>query len=194
MTISNPNLQESSQIVKPNHDTRPTSKSEAPGAAIDWARLEALEERLRAAACHVARRAGAAGSDVDDVFANARLAIIDRAAEDPDFLAQTDAYVVNYGIWRAQDQLRRDSRLLPILDAEDGPLMAASPGIDPDLRLVLADLPEEQRWLARAILGGDSELLQGGRVNVLAVARKKGISWRQANNQLRSLRAALAPA
>ena len=167
-------------------DPEPEAIQDDQQPEIDWARIEALEPRIRAATINVAQ---ITGGDADDLFANARLAIIERALEESRFLSQADAYIVNFGVWRARDRHRHEN-LCPTEPIEDIPLLTT---FDPDTSLMIAALPKPQRELVQLFFTcGEDRLIRGGRINVKRLAQELGISWRQANNRLRSLRQSLA--
>jgi len=50
------------------------------------------------------------GIEPEDVQSEITLAILERYAEEPEFLEQTDAYIVNHGAWRARNELNRQFR------------------------------------------------------------------------------------
>lgn len=156
---------------------------------IDWGRIETLDGRIDAAAVHYHHRTG---EDVDELAASIKFAIIERASQEPEFLAETntDAYIVNLGVWRAIDRLRHENlRPIQSIDVENSPPLTAHT-VDPDVSIMLAALPEDQRNLVDLLLNRGG-LVRGGRVNVKGLARELGVSWRQAHNRLRSLKESL---
>lgn len=74
-------------------------------------RLTELEEKIAGTAFKIARKynRGFRNVEADDLASEMVLAILERAAEQPDFLAQTDAYIVNYGAWKARDWAKRQT-------------------------------------------------------------------------------------
>lgn len=80
-------------------------------------RLQELKHRITGASYNVAYRFS---GDQEDVEQDMILAILARYADEPSFLNQTDAYIVNYGAWKATDALRRNLRLTNLdTDYED---------------------------------------------------------------------------
>lgn len=67
-----------------------------------------LADRIRGAAHNIAFEYGA---DPDDVESEITLAILETYADDPEFLNNTEAYIVNRGAWRARDVLKRECNL-----------------------------------------------------------------------------------
>lgn len=65
---------------------------------------ESLNNRIKGAAFNVAAQWN---TDPEDVEQEIVLAILEEYANDPNFLNQTDAYIVNRGAWAARDHLRR---------------------------------------------------------------------------------------
>jgi len=80
----------------------------SPKTLADLSNDSALADRIRGAAYNVAREYGA---DPDDVESEIVLAILEQYADDPEFLEQADAYIVNFGAWRARDVLKRECNL-----------------------------------------------------------------------------------
>jgi len=72
-------------------------------------RLHELQPRI-AEAARIAHYRWMTDCDIDDIIQEANDAIITKATTDPDFLNQTDSYIVNMGIWRARDAARRERR------------------------------------------------------------------------------------
>ncbi len=77
-----------------------------------------LAKAIRGAAYNVAIRQSV---DVDDVHQDIVLAILEKFAVEPEFLEQTDSYIVYWGVWKAQENLRamrtrteRDKPLDPV--------------------------------------------------------------------------------
>jgi len=66
-----------------------------------------LMARIHGAAHNVAFQYHA---DPDDVKQGIVLAILERYAGEPEFLQQSNAYIVNFGAWRARDTLGRQMR------------------------------------------------------------------------------------
>jgi DNA-directed RNA polymerase specialized sigma24 family protein len=95
--------------------------------------LEGLEDRIKGAACNVAQSWGA---DADDVEQEMVLAILERYEEEPEFLQQTDAYVVNYGAWKARDVLKHEACQFN-REVEDSP-------VEDDDGITLLDLADQQ--------------------------------------------------
>ena len=70
--------------------------------------LERLAPRLR----HLARRQIAKAPDVveltgDDLYQQMCLKIVEKASIDNSFLQQTDAYIVQYGLWKAMSHIKK---------------------------------------------------------------------------------------
>ena len=70
--------------------------------------LERLEPRLR----HLSRRQIARASEIveltsDDLYQQMCLKIIEKASIDYSFLQQKDAYIVQYGLWKAMSHIKK---------------------------------------------------------------------------------------
>lgn len=105
-----------------------------------------LAQRIRGAAYNVARRNDA---DPDDVEQEIYLAILERFEADPEFLDETDAYIVNHGAWKATDVLRgrrlrteRDTATCYAGDGNDlrNDALTTDPWSDVNARLSTPDL------------------------------------------------------
>jgi len=80
-----------------------------------------LAKAIRGAAVNVAARN--CDADVDDIHQDMVLAILEKFAVEPTFLAQADSYIVYWGAWSAQQKVRaarcRTKKDLP-LDPSEG--------------------------------------------------------------------------
>jgi len=87
--------------------TQPQSPSPSSPEPLQNPLSTSLMARINGAAYNVAYRYNA---DPEDVKQDIVLAILERYAGEPEFLRQTDAYIVNFGAWRARDTLGRQMR------------------------------------------------------------------------------------
>ena len=152
--------------------------------------LESLLPRIKGAAHNIARQHNA---DPDDVEQEIVLAILERYAQEPTFLDQTPAYIVNHGVWRARDVLRRQAtmhtnRELPtseLFDTDEGaegdkaPTFAEDPWQEVALSLAieeaLGELSEENQRIARGLAAGYSAREIGPAI---------GLHWRTVYNRM----------
>ena len=126
-----------------------------------------LMARIRGAAHNIAFQYHA---DPDDVEQDIVLAILERYAGEPGFLQQTDAYIVNFGAWRARDMLGRQTRQHnreiedePLGD-DDGATVLEMVEVDswPEvemgmaIRQALAGMDEQDRQICNGLAGGYS--------------------------------------
>jgi len=118
---------------------------------------------------------------VDEIIAEANLAILERAADDPDFLNQSNSYVTNHGLWRAGDAHRRVLRYEPdtLLDDEDTGLADTLPAPEADLDLsvavreALAKLDDTARTVAIMLTQGYKKAEIARHLGI----KKQSISW-----------------
>lgn len=130
-----------------------------------------LARTIRGAAHNVAFRNGA---DPDDVEQDMCLAILERFAEEPEFLDQKNAYIVNYGAWKASDALKLERRhngrntatYTEERDEDRNSALSSNPWMAVDERLtagadvttlvrqVLAELDPTDRAIAEALMQG----------------------------------------
>ncbi len=149
--------------------------------------LENLLPRIRGAAHNIAPQYGA---DPDDVEQEIVLAILERYAQEPAFLNNKPAYIVNHGAWRARDVLRRllgyhETRATDLFDSYEGdepdktalfaddPWPAVSLGLA--IKHALATLSEENRHIARGLAAGYSAREIGPAI---------GLHWRTVYNRM----------
>jgi DNA-directed RNA polymerase specialized sigma24 family protein len=161
-------------------------------------RLVGLQPRLRAA---IVAKCGR--QDLDDLLQEANVALLERAAADPEFLLQTDGYVVNWGVWRAQDANCRRytyegfAPLFPETGEDDDEAVASgaqlaaipAPALDPDAAIAVRDALAGVTGKTRAVADG---LLAGLRRKDIAEAL--GITSQSVGWHYSKLRRALAAA
>jgi len=158
-----------------------------------------LAKAIRGAAYNVAIRQSV---DVDDVHQDIVLAILEKFAGEPEFLGQTDSYIVYWGVWKAQENLRamrtRTKKDEPLdLDIDDldrpyqecGARLADDPWDDvnaaldlpsPDMaawtRDVVADLDDQNREICKSHMAGKRARQIGPEV---------GIHWQTVYSRMR---------
>jgi hypothetical protein len=161
----------SSQVSNTKHPHCPDS----PAPAINWERILDLESKLRQTAWHIAKQTG---GDVDELFSVGRFAVIEKARQAPDFLAQKDAYITSFASWRMRDHLaprwaeRNSAPLEPMVEVGMEP--ATSDFVEQSLTFqAIADtLTSEELDIVEAIQHrGDEVLHSNGTLNVNALAR-----------------------
>jgi len=154
----------------------------------DLSNDSALARAITGASYKLARQYGA---DVDDVQSEVTLAILERYAREPEFLEQSDSYVVSYGAWRARDVLKRECALYvnrtvegdaPATDDGDATvleLQADDVWADVEFSFAveqaLAGLSEDDATIARLYAGG---------WNAQEIADEVGCSRRTVYNHL----------
>jgi DNA-binding CsgD family transcriptional regulator len=118
---------------------------------------------------------------VDEIIAEANLAILERAAQEPDFLDQNDSYVTTHGLWRAKDACVRELTYEPLtlLDDENAGLAdtLTAPEIDLDLTAAVHQALSQLDDTARQVA---VMLAQGYRKSDIADQlgiRKQSIGW-----------------
>lgn len=119
--------------------------------------LEALMPRIKGAAHNIARQRG---TDPDDVEQDIVLAILERYTQEPEFMDQTAAYIVQHGAWKASGYVKKSDRVEDHdVYADFGPAVTATnPWKQVDLRLdlqqVMAGLSERDQQIAVGLTEG----------------------------------------
>jgi len=148
-----------------------------------------LQKRIKGAAYNVARQYNA---DPDDVEQDIILAILERYVGEPEFLNQTDAYIVNHGAWRARDTLHRqlvqanrcqEDVPLDNDDPNSSTLLDTIPStpwpeieLGMDIESALAPLNRQNQNIARMLATGH---------NATEISAKVGISYKTVYNRMR---------
>jgi hypothetical protein len=140
---------------------------------LDWQRIEALTPQINVIARHWASRTGCEVEDIDQTMV---LAIAEQATQHPEFLRQTDNYVLTRGSWRAVDAVRKhwrdDSAALGDVALVSGAWLGRL-----NLDDIVQALSEQSRALLRTIVAAGEAVLKAiGTLNVSALARLLGLS------------------
>ncbi len=157
-----------------------------PVADIAKVRLIELHTKIEKTAWKLARQHGL---DHDDAAAEIRLAILDQGRQNPDFLLQTNSYILTHGVWTVKHQARNERRFQPTaLDDELETIEQDSGEIIPDTATVLASLPAELRRVVELMLASPTDYLIGsGKINKTKLAEDLGMSWHAANARLEQI-------
>ena len=116
----------------------------------DQDRIFALMPRIDRRAVILSRRHDL---DLDDIRSEMLLAILERAHEEPDFLAQTDSYIVQYGEWKALHVAERQhtyERYCPLFP-EDADELIPQHTPSPEQAIIAAELAEERAARSQAV-------------------------------------------
>ena len=116
--------------------------------------------------------------------------ILEKAASDPLFLLQTNAYILNAAVWRVKEQARRQRRLQTV-PLTEGIAVSEDDGDTMDVAAVLAALPAELRQVVDLMLQEPGAYLtkSSNRVNATRLARELGMSPWAAKSRLDQIRA-----
>lgn len=127
----------------------------------------------------------------DDLYQEMALAIVERSQKDPRFLEQQDAYVTQFGTWRAKHAAERGyrqaARTTPLEDGEaDMYCLVSDPSEDPEeaaeqaealdelVEMVLELTPENQSVVKLIYLGySESEIATRLHISRPAVSQRK---------------------
>ena len=175
------------------------SDASARPIGLDWYRIVELEDKLRATAWHIAKQTG---GDAEELFSVGRMAVIEKAQEDPFFLAQKDAYITTLAGWRMRDALRLcwvDDHSIPLEDTFDSAAATSSfesQALESLAFNAIADtLDDEALEILEAIQTHDVRH-SDGRLNVNALADALGVPkstmYRHVDNLRETLEVALA--
>ena len=158
--------------------------------SIDWDRVLALDPLIQRLGQYHARRLERP-HDGEELAARIRQAIVDRAAGDPDFLRQTDNFIITFGSWRMLNSLRPEWALVPL--GEPSPTVPFLDRLDVlSIRQALRNLDPELQDLVRDILENDGILIKrNGRLNVAALCQATGRTRKRVRTQLARLRTKL---
>jgi DNA-binding NarL/FixJ family response regulator len=116
-----------------------------------------LSPRIKGAAHNIARQRG---DNPDDVEQDIILAILERYTQEPEFLDNTAAYIVQYGAWRASGYVKMSDRIEDHdVYADVGPAVTtANPWEQVSLKLAIeqamAGLSERDQQIAAALSAG----------------------------------------
>jgi DNA-directed RNA polymerase specialized sigma24 family protein len=154
---------------------------------------ESLIDRIKGAAYNVAVQWNA---DPEDVEQEIVLAILEEYTKDPNFLNQTDAYIVNKGAWMARNVLKRQAVQEWNHEVEDVETETGSPLLDLvgehdpwaviDLDLALNTAYDELGEVDRGIVAGMYEGL-----NRREIGQKVGLSHTAVNNHIPAIAEAI---
>jgi DNA-directed RNA polymerase specialized sigma24 family protein len=154
---------------------------------------ESLLDRIKSAAYNVAMQWNA---DPEDVVQEIVLAILEEYTKDPDFLNQTDAYIVNKGAWMARNALKRMAVQEWNHEVEDVETETGTPLLDlvgeynpwaaVDLGLALNTAYDELGEVDRGIVAGMYEGL-----NRREIGQKVGLSHTAVNNHIPAIAEAI---
>jgi RNA polymerase sigma factor (sigma-70 family) len=89
-------------------------------------RIEKLTSRLQFKAAAIANQVNT-GTTPEDVFQHMVLALIERAKQAPEFAEQTDAYLMQYATWKAQNKVQAN-RTYTRYVGDDGVIVAEDDG------------------------------------------------------------------
>jgi DNA-binding NarL/FixJ family response regulator len=147
---------------------------------------ESLNNRIKGAAYNVAMQWNV---EPDDVEQEIILAILEEYANDPDFLNQTDAYIVNRGAWMARNALKRMAVQEWNHEVDDAETEAGTPLLDlvgeynpwttVDLEAALANAYDELSATDQGILSG----MYAG-LNRREIGQQVGLSHTSVNNHI----------
>lgn len=141
---------------------------------------ESLNNRIKGAAFNVAAQWN---TDPEDVEQEIVLAILEEYANDPNFLNQTDAYIVNRGAWAARDHLRRMAAQEWNHEVEDAiPDLVGEANPDPwatvDLGLAIGAAYDELGPVDREILVCVYRGLSRREIGQAVGMSHAGVNWR----------------
>ena len=147
---------------------------------------ESLSKRIKGAAYNVAMQYGV---EPDEVEQEIVLAILEEYTKNPDFLNQTDAYLVNKGAWVARNVLKRQAVQMWNHEVEDDDTETGTPLLDligeddpwtaTDLQLAIILAYDELDTVDQDILYG----LYEGR-NRREIGEMVGLSHTSINNHI----------
>jgi RNA polymerase sigma factor (sigma-70 family) len=89
-------------------------------------RIEKLTSRLQLKAAVIANQLNT-GTTPEDVFQHMVLALIERAKQTPEFAEQTDAYLMQFATWKAQNKVQAN-RTYTRYVGDDGVIVAEDDG------------------------------------------------------------------
>jgi hypothetical protein len=165
---------------------------------LNWDRILELEDRLRATAWHIAKQTG---GDADELFSSGRMAVIEKAQQDPYFLAQKDAYVNTLAAWRMRDTLRpgwAQANSIPLEDTFDSTVATASFEHSTLQSLTfnaIADTLDDEAWqILETIQTCEDVRFSDGRVNVSALSETLGVPKSTMYRHVEDLRETLGAA
>jgi len=195
---------QSQQAQQPQETQQAEAESKAVAApspspvGLDWERILALEDRLRATAWHIAKQTG---GDADELFSTGRMAIIEKAQEDPYFLGQKKAYINTLAAWRMRDALRPgwvQANSIPLEDTFDSAAAASSfehRTLQSLTFKAIADTLDDGAWeILETIQTREDVRFSDGRVNVSALSDVLGIPKSTMYRQVDALRETLGVA
>jgi hypothetical protein len=169
-----------------------------PPVGLDWDRILSLEDKLRATAWHIAKQTG---GDADELFSCGRMALIEKAQEDPYFLAQKDAYINTLAAWRMRDALRpgwAQSNSVPLEDTFDSAAATASfehRTLQSLTFKAIADTLDDEAWeIVETIQTNEDVRFNDGRVNVSALSERLGVPKSTMYRHVEALRETLGVA
>lgn len=154
--------------------------------------VDSLAHRIRGAACNVAR--SYQYDAVEDIEQEITLAIMERYVDDPDWIDNGPAYVVNYGAWRAQNWLRHqlwggivEDEVLESGETllEQAPAPSENPIQTIWITTALDSLDEQTRQIANAFAAG---------YTVREIAQRIGVSRQTVCNRKLNIAVALGGA
>jgi len=162
--------------------------------AIVKTRLARIEAAIQGAAWKLARQYGY--QDGPEVAAEMTCVILEKAAQDPAFMLQTKAYIVNAAVWIIKEQARKSwkiqttdlrEELTAVVETDD------NGGGSVDTAAVMAALPADLRQVLAVMLKNPAEFLtkSTGRINTTRLAAELGMSPWAVKSRLKQIQAIL---
>jgi DNA-directed RNA polymerase specialized sigma24 family protein len=155
--------------------------------------MSQLTPRIKGAAYNVATQYSV---DPEDVEQEIILAILEEYTKDPTFLDQTDAYIVNKGVWAARNVLKHQAVQMWNHEVEDAETETGTPLLDligeydpweaESLELALSEAYDELNPTDQGILSG----MYAG-LNRREIGKTVGLSHTTVNNHIPAIAEAI---